>query len=148
HAVGGTGIAAPQVGVVKRLVIYFAKQGRGVYPLEEDLPITVMINPQIRPGNDEVFYDWEGCLSVPGLTGLVPRYRDISITYTNLEGQEISHKASGFHARLLQHECDHLDGILYPQRMDDMSLLIFADQLAHGVPEKAREILISQEEKK
>ncbi|MTI09420.1 peptide deformylase [Curvivirga aplysinae] len=144
HDAGGTGIAAPQIGVVRQAVIYFVTKGRGFEPVEEDIPLTVMFNPVIEPIGNEQFYDWEGCLSVPGLTGLVPRFKNIELTYQDIAGKTHKEALSGYHARVVQHEVDHLLGILYPQRMDDISLLMYSDQLEHGLPQKAREILIAQ----
>ncbi len=140
----GTGLAAPQVYEPIRLVTYFVKAGRGHIPEKEDTPLTILINPVIIPIGDEKSYDWEGCLSVPGLTGLVPRFNNIKLDYFGLDGSLVTKELSGFHARVVQHECDHLDGILYPERMDDLSLLMYSEEMKHGVPEKAREILEEQ----
>lgn len=140
----GTGLAAPQVHESLRMVIYFVKAGRGRGPVEKDVPLTVLINPEITPLGDELVYDWEGCLSVPGLTGLVPRWHKIHLKALNLEGDPIDMVLDGFHARVVQHECDHLDGILYPSRMDDLSLLMFSDEMRHGMPERAK-VLMGEE---
>lgn len=137
----GTGLAAPQVHEAVRMVTYFVKAGRGRFPVEEDVPLTVLINPEITPVDEEKVYDWEGCLSVPGLTGLVPRWREIHLKALNLEGDPIDMVLDGFHARVVQHECDHLDGILYPSRMDDLSLLMFAEEMRHGMPDRARALM-------
>lgn len=137
----GTGLAAPQVHEGLRVVTYFVKAGRGQQPADEDVPLTVLINPEITPLSDDKAYDWEGCLSVPGLTGLVPRWRKIRLNALNLEGEDIDMTLDGFHARVVQHECDHLDGILYPSRMDDLSLLMFADEMRHGMPERAKQLM-------
>ena len=101
-------------------------------------PLTVLINPMIEalvtpggaPGNAEMVLDWESCLSVPDLAGRVPRHRAIRYRGIGLDGQEIAREAQGFHARVVQHECDHLDGILYPQRMTDLATLSFTSELA------------------
>lgn len=140
----GTGLAAPQVHQSVRIVTYFVKSGRGQFPCEVDIPLTILINPQITMLGDEVVYDWEGCLSVPGLTGLVPRSKNIRLNYMTIEGGEISVELSGFHARVVQHECDHLDGVLYPERMDDLSLLMYSDEMKHGIPAKAQKLLDKQ----
>lgn len=136
----GTGLAAPQVHVPARVVVYFveASARRGA---TASVPLTALINPVITPLTDETAYDWEGCLSVPGLVGLVPRATRVRVEAETPEGARIDEEVEGFHARVLQHECDHLDGILYPQRMDDLSLLLFADEMRHGPPEKARRLM-------
>lgn len=136
----GTGLAAPQVHVPARVVVYFveASARRGA---PEDVPLTALVNPELTPLTEDVAYDWEGCLSVPGLTGLVPRWTKIGLKAQTPEGETIERETEGFHARVLQHECDHLDGILYPQRMDDLSLLMFAGEMRHGVPEQARRLM-------
>lgn len=136
---GGTGLAATQVHVPLRVVVYFVSEGRG--GMEEGIPLTALINPVITPLDESIGYGWEGCLSVPGLTGLVPRYEHVKLEAQDFEGNPISFEAHGFHARVLQHECDHLDGILYPQRMDDLSLLMYSEEMRHGLPEAAREKL-------
>jgi len=99
--------------------------------------MTVLVNPVITPLGVEQEDDWEGCLSVPGLRGKVPRWTRIRYTGFDPYGDPIDREAEGFHARVVQHECDHLDGILYPQRMTDLSLLAFAEELRHGLPERA-----------
>lgn len=138
---GGTGLAAPQVHETIRLVVYFVKAGRGAGASLEDIPLTVLVNPEITPIGAELVYDWEGCLSVPGLTGLVPRHDRIALRHQTLAGEMIETELTGFHARVVQHECDHLDGILYPQRMDDLSLLMFSEEMRHGMPEAARKLM-------
>lgn len=132
----GTGLAAPQVHVPLRLVVFFVSgsDGEEDTATEEDVPLTVLINPVIEPLSDEKELGWEGCLSVPGLIGKVPRYTKIHYRATAPDGSEIDRVAEGFHARVVQHECDHLDGFLYPQRMEDMSLLMFRDEMRYGVP--------------
>jgi peptide deformylase len=135
----GTGLAAPQVHVPTRIVVYFveASERRGAV---EDVPLTVLINPELTVLDATITYDWEGCLSVPGLIGMVPRATRIGLSALDADGGVIEREVEGFHARVLQHECDHLDGILYPQRMDDLSLLMFSDEMRHGPPEKARRL--------
>ena len=127
-AANGAGLAAPQIGVDLQLVI-FGFQRNARYPDAAPVPLTVLINPQITPlGADEVD-GWEGCLSVPGLRGLVPRWSRIRYTGFDLQGQAIEREADGFHARVVQHECDHLIGRLYPTRMRDLSKLGYTSVL-------------------
>ncbi len=119
ESMDGAGIAAPQIGVSLRVVIF----GVGVnprYPDAEQVPYTVLINPTLRPVGDEIEDGWEGCLSVPGMRGIVPRYTRLHYTGFDQYGQPIDRLVSGFHARVVQHECDHLDGILYPMRIQDL----------------------------
>jgi peptide deformylase len=126
---GGTGLAAPQVHVPKRVVVFRVTEGRLTgRPLDTPQDLTVIINPVIEPIGAEQEQDWEGCLSVPGLRGAVPRFVKIRYRGLDLFGKPIDRVAEGFHARVLQHECDHLDGILYPQRMSDLSLLIYNEE--------------------
>lgn len=128
---GGVGIAAPQIGCNKRVIIFgFEKSKR--YPNEKPVPFTVLINPTIRILSDEMVDAWEGCLSVPGLRGLVSRYNNIEYSGYDLEGQLITRVAEGFHARVVQHECDHLDGILFPQRLKDLRFFGFEDELVNN----------------
>lgn len=115
----GAGLAAPQMGVDLRVVIFEVKNNPR-YPDKEPVPMTILINPVIEPLSDEKFEDWEGCLSVPGMRGMVPRFRYIRYWGYNQHGQPIDREVDDFHARVVQHECDHLDGILYPQRIADM----------------------------
>ena len=120
HHANGAGLAAPQIGVDLALVIFgFKKNLR--YPDAEAVPETVLLNPQITPLSDVEEAGWEGCLSVPGLRGVVPRYARIRYTGVDPMGQPIERVAEGFHARVVQHECDHLIGKLYPMRMRDFS---------------------------
>jgi peptide deformylase len=137
--VGGIGLAAPQVHVPLRVVIFEVPARRAAREGEPDgaVPMTVLVNPVIERLADETAMGWEACLSVPGLTGAVPRWTRIRYSGLDLDGNPIAREASGFHARVVQHECDHLDGILYPQRMTDLSLLAFADELRHGLPERS-----------
>jgi peptide deformylase len=126
---GGTGIAAPQVHVSKRVVIFRVGSERLTgLPGDTEQELTVLINPVIEPLGAERGYGWEGCLSVPGMRGVVPRHLRIRYRAAALDGSTIDREASGFHARVVQHECDHLDGILYPQRMNDLRLLMFAEE--------------------
>lgn len=133
--VGGVGLAAPQIDVPLSLVIFDVPadrmrsedgEGEGA---SEALPPTVLINPQITPLDDEQILGWEGCLSVPGLRGLVPRYTHIRYTGLDLDGNAVDVEAKGFHARVVQHECDHLNGILYPERMTDLSYLVYESEM-------------------
>jgi len=124
----GAGLAAPQIGVMRRIVI-FGCQTNPRYPEAPAVPETVLINPQITPLDDSREDGWEGCLSVPGLRGIVPRYREIRYQGFDQYGEIIDREVSGFHARVVQHECDHLDGILYPQRIEDMRSFGFIDTL-------------------
>lgn len=128
NAADGAGIAAPQIGIQKRVVI-FGVESNPRYPNAERVPFTVLINPEIEYLDDDKEDGWEGCLSVPGMRGLVPRYKYIRYRALNLDGEEIVRFASGFHARVVQHECDHLDGILYPMRIEDMAYFGFEKEL-------------------
>ena len=130
EALEGAGLAAPQVFVPKRLVIFHVPENRiAEEPGGEPCDLTILINPLIEPLSEERELGWEGCLSVPGLRGVVPRYTSVRYSGIDLEGNPILREAHGFHARVVQHECDHLDGILYPMRMEDLSLLTFTDEL-------------------
>jgi len=127
--IGASGLAAPQVFADQRVVVYRIiaariPRGSGLEPR----PWTVMVNPVITPKADEKIPVWERCLSIPGLHGKVPRYLHITIAYQDLEGRRVSHDAHSSWAALLQHECDHLDGILYPMRMTDLGLLAYNDE--------------------
>lgn len=119
RAESGAGLAAPQIGVSQRVVI-FGVEANPRYPDVEEVPMTVLINPIIEPVGEEMEQGWEGCLSVPGLRGLVPRYASIRYRGLNQKGEPVERLATDFHARVVQHECDHLDGILYPMRIQDM----------------------------
>lgn len=134
-AASGAGLAAPQIGVMSRVVI-FGCQRNPRYPEAPPVPETVLVNPVITPLGDALEDGWEGCLSVPGMRGRVPRFRDIHYRGYDQNGEVIDREASGFHARVVQHECDHLDGILYPQRIEDLRYFGFIDVLnAHGLIE-------------
>jgi len=127
-ALNGAGLAAPQIGVSQRVVI-FEVQSNPRYPDAEPVPRTILINPVLEPIGDDKEEGWEGCLSVPGLRGLVPRYQRLRYTGFDPTGQPIDRTVSDFHARVVQHECDHLDGILYPMRLRDIRLLGFEEAL-------------------
>ena len=127
-ALNGAGLAAPQIGVSQRVAI-FSVESNPRYPDVEPVPTTVLINPILTPIGDEMEEGWEGCLSVPGLRGLVTRHKNLRYTGFNQHGKPIDCTVSGFHARVVQHECDHLDGILYPMRLRDIRLLGFEDAL-------------------
>ncbi len=144
---GGTGLAAPQVHVPRRLVLFYVSteraqrenkrenegedggDGEDAPDEAEEVPLTVLVNPTIEPLTEETVVSWESCLSLPDLAGRVPRYKAVRYRGLDLRGEEIVREARGFHARLVQHECDHLDGVLYPQRMTDLSTLTFASEL-------------------
>jgi peptide deformylase len=128
RSLDGAGIAAPQVGVSLRVVI-FEVAANPRYPQAEAVPYTVLVNPMLEPLGTEQEDGWEGCLSAPGLRGLVPRYRQLRYRGFDLEGRPIDRTVSGFHARVVQHEVDHLDGILYPMRITDLRDLGFEDVL-------------------
>jgi len=124
----GAGLAAPQIGINIQLVIFgFKKNDR--YPDAEEVPFTVLINPLITPIGDEMEDGWEGCLSVPGLRGVVPRYKNILYQGLDQHGKKIERKVDGFHSRVVQHECDHLFGILYPMRIKDFTRFGFHEVL-------------------
>lgn len=142
---GGIGLAAPQVHVPLRVVIFFIPAHRAEQDEGEEgaaagngesleTPLTVMINPEIEPLTEETELDWEACLSVPGMMGAVPRYTRIKYRWTGVDGKAEERTASGFHARAVQHECDHLDGMLYPMRIRDMSYFGFAEELQRNPP--------------
>lgn len=124
----GAGIAAPQIGVSLRVVI-FGVGANPRYPEAEQVPYTVLINPQLEPIGTELEDGWEGCLSVPGMRGIVPRYTRLHYTGFDQYGKPIDRLVSGFHARVVQHECDHLDGILYPMRITDLASFGYTDVL-------------------
>jgi len=128
HAADGAGLAAPQIGVGLRVVIIGSKDNPR-YPNREPVPTTVLVNPEITPLDGEIMEDWEGCLSVPKMRGWVPRHRRIRYRAHTPEGAIIDREVEGFHARVVQHECDHLDGILYPQRVSDMRRFGFEQEL-------------------
>ena len=132
HAAHGAGLAAPQIGVDLQLVIFgFKRNDR--YPDAPPVPETVLLNPVITPLSDAQEDGWEGCLSVPGLRGVVPRYARIRYTGVDPTGAPIDRVADGFHARVVQHECDHLQGMLYPMRIRDFSRFGFTTVLFPGL---------------
>jgi peptide deformylase len=132
EAADGAGLAAPQIGVDLQVVIFgFARNQR--YPDAPPVPLTVLINPVITPLSDEVEEGWEGCLSVPGLRGVVPRHARIRYSGLDPRGQAIEREAEGFHARVVQHECDHLIGTLYPMRVRDFSRFGYTEVLFPGM---------------
>lgn len=138
----GAGLAAPQVHVPLRVVVFQAPEGRSDPGLSEaerfdhTAPLTVLINPKIEVVDDTIEGGWEGCLSVPGLRGFVERPFHIRYRGFDLDGREVARTAKGFHARVVQHECDHLDGILYPSRMNDLGKLIFESEARHWAKEE------------
>jgi peptide deformylase len=127
----GAGLAAPQIGVGLQVVIFGVAQNPR-YPQAEEIPDTVLINPVLTPLSDELEEGWEGCLSVPGLRGMVPRYARLRYQGCDERGNSIDRSVSGFHARVVQHECDHLLGILYPMRIRDFSKFGFIQALFPG----------------
>lgn len=124
----GAGLAAPQIGVSQRVVI-FGVEANPRYPHVEPVPTTVLVNPVLTPIGNDMEDGWEGCLSVPGLRGLVSRHLNLRYTGFDRHGKPIDRTVSGFHARVVQHECDHLDGVLYPMRLRDIRLLGFEESL-------------------
>lgn len=128
QALDGVGLAAPQIGINLRIVIFCVDKNPR-YPDAEVVPETVLINPVITPLSDTKEEDWEGCLSVPGMRGLVPRYTRLRYQGRDETGAVIDRTVKGFHARVVQHECDHLDGILYPMRILDMRKFGFSSEL-------------------
>lgn len=141
----GIGLAAPQVHVPKRVVIFYVPESRASMAGEdgdedededeeksEAVPMTVLINPEIEFLSDEVKFGVEGCLSLPGMAGEVPRHTHILYKALTPDGSAIEREASGYHARVVQHECDHLDGILYPMRMEDLSTFGFTDEMTRS----------------
>ena len=125
---GGVGIAAPQIGEFVRVVVFGIGHSER-YPQAPPIPKTVLINPLIEPLDEAMDDDWEGCLSVPGMRGLVPRYQRIRYRGVNERGEPFEREVDGFHARVVQHECDHLDGILYPMRVKDLREFGFEEEL-------------------
>jgi peptide deformylase len=131
HAMEGVGLAAPQIGVNLRVVI-FEVGSNPRYPDAETVPQTVLIDPVITPLSDAMEDGWEGCLSIPGMRGLVPRYTHLRYQGRDEYGALIDRTVSGFHARVVQHECDHLDGILYPMRIRDLRNFGFNEAMFPG----------------
>jgi peptide deformylase len=132
HAANGAGLAAPQIGVNLQLVIFGFKQNQR-YPDAPPVPETILINPVLTPLGDEQEEGWEGCLSVPGLRGMVPRWARLRYEGMDQHGMAIKREVDGFHARVVQHECDHLAGILYPMRVKDFSRFGYTDVLFPGL---------------
>ncbi len=128
RAADGAGLAAPQIGVPLRVVV-FEVDHNPRYPEAEPVPLTVLVNPVLTPLTDEMEEGWEGCLSVPGLRGVVPRHRQLRYQGFDPRGRPIDRTVEGFHARVAQHECDHLDGVLYPMRVRDFRNFGFTDVL-------------------
>jgi len=133
EALSGAGLAAPQIAVPLRVVVFGLKRNPR-YPDAEEVPYTVLINPLLVPVGGEMEDGWEGCLSVPGMRGLVPRYRSLRYRGYDQYGNPIDRTVSGFHARVVQHEVDHLDGVLYPMRIADMRNFGFHDVLFPDQP--------------
>ena len=129
----GAGLAAPQIGVGLRVVI-FGVHANPRYPQAEEVPDTVLINPVLEPMGPELEEGWEGCLSVPGMRGAVPRYKRLRYRGVDESGKPFEREVSDFHARVVQHEVDHLDGILYPMRIRDFSKFGFNEALFPGEP--------------
>lgn len=132
RALSGAGIAAPQIGVSLRVVIFEVRENPR-YPQVAPVPYTMLINPVLTPLGDEQEEGWEGCLSVPGMRGLVARFKRLRYQGFGVDGEPIDRSVEGFHARVVQHEVDHLDGILYPQRIADLRNFGFEDALAGQV---------------
>ena len=124
----GAGLAAPQIGVLLRVVI-FGVHANPRYPDVEEVPDTILINPKLTPLSDEMEEAWEGCLSVPGMRGWVPRYTKLKYSGYDEYGKPFKREVHGFHARVVQHEVDHLDGILYPRRIRDLTKFGFNEEL-------------------
>ncbi|MGE0861119.1 MAG: peptide deformylase [Gammaproteobacteria bacterium] len=140
HAANGAGLAAPQIGVGLRVVIFGYRDASARnprYPDADPVPETILVNPELTPLADEFEDGWEGCLSVPGLRGVVPRHTRLRYRGFDLAGRLIEREVEGFHARVVQHECDHLDGILYPMRIRDFSRFGFTDILFPGLDASA-----------
>ena len=131
-SLNGAGLAAPQIGELWRVVIFGTDAPNPRYPDAEIVPRTVLINPELEPLGTQMEQGWEGCLSVPGMRGLVPRYTQLRYRGVDPQGRGIDRQVSGFHARVVQHEVDHLDGILYPMRMTDLSRFGFNEELFPG----------------
>ncbi len=126
---GGAGLAAPQVHVPARMIVFRVPAERTVEGEEPAPGVTVLLNPEVEPLGPETAVSWEGCLSIPGLRGAVPRFLRIRYRGLDLDGAPVSVEAAGFHARVVQHEVDHLDGVLYLERMEDLRLLAFDEEM-------------------
>ena len=129
EASGGVGLAAPQIGVPLRVIVFGVDSTNPRYPDAPPIPRTVLVNPEIAARGRKVQSEWEGCLSIPGMRGLVPRPERIRYRGFDADGQETEGAAEGFHARIIQHECDHLDGILYPDRIVNPKMFGFIEEL-------------------
>lgn len=134
HAANGAGLAAPQIGVDLQVVVFGSGAPNPRYPDAPIVPRTVLINPVVTPIGGEESLDWEGCLSVPGMRGMVPRWQTVRYTGFDVRGEPIDRTVSGFHARVVQHECDHLIGRLYPSRITDFSKFGYTEVLFPGRP--------------
>ena len=133
---GGVGLAAPQVFQSKAIMVFYVPAFRkSDDPDDAEVPLSVLINPEIEAIGDEIVDGWEGCLSIPGLQGVVPRWNKIRYRGLDEYGKDVERIAGGFPARVVQHEYDHLIGVMYPERMEDMTLLGFADELRDNPPE-------------
>lgn len=137
----GTGLAAPQVHVPLRLVIFMVSPARDMANGGAGVPLTVLINPEITPLSEEKELGWEGCLSLPGMMGEVERFTHIHYSAYDLKGNRFEREAKGFHARVVQHECDHLDGVLYPYHIENMDRFGFSEELTRTAssPQETRE---------
>ena len=133
RSLNGAGLAAPQIGVGLQLVLFEVVENSR-YPDVEGIPLTILINPVLEPIGDEMEEGWEGCLSIPGMRGLVPRYARLRYSGFDAHGNLIDREVGGFHARVVQHECDHLQGILYPMRIRDLRNFGFSSVLFPGKP--------------
>jgi len=131
RALNGAGLAAPQIGVGLRVVIFEVERNLR-YPEAESVPYTVLVNPLVTPLGSEMDEGWEGCLSVPGMRGRVPRFSRVEYRGFDAFGRTVERSVTGFHARVVQHECDHLDGILYPMRIEDLRYFGFTAELFPG----------------
>ncbi|MBV8249099.1 MAG: peptide deformylase [Comamonas sp.] len=133
HAANGAGLAAPQIGVDLQMVVFGSGEFNPRYPEAPVVPRTVLINPVITPVGEEEQLDWEGCLSLPGMRGMVPRWSQVRYTGFDIYGDPIDRTVEGFHARVVQHECDHLWGKLYPMRMRDFTQFGFTEVLLPSI---------------
>lgn len=133
HALNGAGLAAPQIGVPLQVVI-FEVNANPRYPEAPAVPFTVLVNPVVTPLSEAAEEGWEGCLSVPGMRGLVPRHTEVRYRAFDTEGKALERQISGFHARVVQHEVDHLNGVLYPMRIRDLRNFGFTETLFPGQP--------------
>lgn len=134
YSLNGAGLAAPQVFHSQRIVMFHIPEERAkMRGHHAEIPLTILINPEIEILTDETILGWEGCFSLPGMMGEVPRYQAVRYRAFNEKGQRIEQVVEGYHARVVQHECDHLDGILYPMRMRDMSRYGFAEEIKEAI---------------